>query len=114
MSNSKNDPSMTPSNVLPGELFDIEEAERELRAAEDLEMDLACMSDQEYDAWVASHEIDAEADAKEKEICDKLLNDPNGPQPGTWAFTARLMALTSDPDDDFDWDAWKDQMKEAC
>lgn len=37
-----------------------------------------------------------------------------GPMPGTWAYTARMMALTSDPDDDFDWDAWKDEMKEGC
>ena len=33
-----------------------------------------------------------------------------GPQPGTLAATARLMA--SMDDSGFDWDAWKDQMKE--
>lgn len=33
------------------------------------------------------------------------------PEPGTWAFTARLMARAC-PDDGFDWDAWKDEMKE--
>jgi hypothetical protein len=34
----------------------------------------------------------------------------NEPQPGTWASTARLMAGLGDPA--FNWDAWKDQMKE--
>ena len=33
----------------------------------------------------------------------------NEPQPGTWAFTAREMAKL---EPDFDWDAWKDEMKE--
>ena len=33
------------------------------------------------------------------------------PQPGTWAHTARLMEGMGNPD--FDWSAWKDQMKEA-
>lgn len=32
------------------------------------------------------------------------------PMPGTWADTARLMA---EIDPDFDWDAWKDEMKES-
>ena len=32
------------------------------------------------------------------------------PQPGTWAATARLMAQGDDSG--FDWDAWKDEMKE--
>jgi hypothetical protein len=39
---------------------------------------------------------------------------PEGPPPGTWAFTARLMAETAPPDEDFDWDAWKDEMKEEA
>ena len=34
-----------------------------------------------------------------------------GPEPGTWAHTARAMARAF-PDDGFDWDAWKDEMKE--
>lgn len=33
-----------------------------------------------------------------------------GPEPGTWAATARMMAQGDDSG--FDWDAWKDQMKE--
>ena len=37
-----------------------------------------------------------------------------GPHPGTWAYTATVMALTSDTDDDTDWDRWKDEMKEGC
>ena len=32
------------------------------------------------------------------------------PQPGTWAATARIMAQGDDSG--FDWDAWKDEMKE--
>jgi hypothetical protein len=39
------------------------------------------------------------------------MDDPNAPAPGTYAFTARLMASCG-PDDGFDWDAWKDEMKE--
>ena len=33
-----------------------------------------------------------------------------GPQVGTWAHTARLMASMDDTG--FDWDTWKDEMKE--
>lgn len=33
-----------------------------------------------------------------------------GPEPGTWAHTARIMAAGDDSG--FDWDAWKDEMKE--
>ena len=36
--------------------------------------------------------------------------EPPGPQPGTWAFTARMMAAGDNSG--FDWDAWKDEMKE--
>lgn len=34
------------------------------------------------------------------------------PPPGSWAETARMMAQAF-PDDDFDWDRWKDEMKEG-
>ena len=34
----------------------------------------------------------------------------DGPQPGTWAWTARAMA--EGDTSGFDWDAWKDEMKE--
>lgn len=34
----------------------------------------------------------------------------DGPQPGTWAYTARMMA--EGDTSGFDWDAWKDEMKE--
>lgn len=37
--------------------------------------------------------------------------DPNAPPAGSWAETARMMA--QDDDSGFDWDAWKDQMKEG-
>lgn len=32
-----------------------------------------------------------------------------GPEPGTWADVARMMR---DLDPGFDWDSWKDEMKE--
>lgn len=35
---------------------------------------------------------------------------PKGPPPGSWAATARMMAQGDDSG--FDWDAWKDEMKE--
>lgn len=35
---------------------------------------------------------------------------PNDPPPGSWAAVARMMA--ADDDSGFDWDAWKDEMKE--
>lgn len=34
---------------------------------------------------------------------------PNLPPPGSWAETARFMASI---DPDFDWDRWKDEMKD--
>jgi len=36
--------------------------------------------------------------------------EDDGPAPGTWAATARMMAQCDNSD--FDWDAWKDEMKE--
>jgi hypothetical protein len=36
--------------------------------------------------------------------------ESKGPQPGTWAYTARMMAAGDDSG--FDWDRWKDEMKE--
>lgn len=35
----------------------------------------------------------------------------DGPPPGSWAATARMMAAGDDSG--YDWDAWKDQMKES-
>lgn len=35
----------------------------------------------------------------------------SGPMPGTWAFTAMIMA--EGDDSGFDWDRWKDEMKES-
>lgn len=34
-----------------------------------------------------------------------------GPPPGSWADVARIMA--ENDDSGFDWDAWKDQMKDS-
>lgn len=45
-------------------------------------------------------------DRKEGDFC--YIHD--GPPPGTWAFTARIMA--EGDDSGFDWDRWKDEMKE--
>ena len=36
---------------------------------------------------------------------------PMLPPPGSWADVAREMSKMF-PDDDIDWDAWKDEMKE--
>ena len=42
-----------------------------------------------------------------------LLSCPEHcPPPGSWAETAMLMASIPS-DDDFDWDAWKDEMKDS-
>lgn len=38
---------------------------------------------------------------------------PNDPPPGSWAATARMMAMFDDPEDPYDWDRWKDEMKES-
>lgn len=37
-------------------------------------------------------------------------SEPILPEPGTYAYTARVMAEIMP---DFDWDAWKDEQKEA-
>jgi hypothetical protein len=50
---NKVDNSLTPSVVLPGELNDIEQFERDLRAMDE---DLERMSYAEFSAWVASLE----------------------------------------------------------
>lgn len=38
------------------------------------------------------------------------LNDHLTPPVGSWAYTARMMA---ELEPDFDWDRWKDEMKES-
>ncbi len=43
-------------------------------------------------------------------LADRGFTFDNGPKPGTWAHTARMMAAGDDSG--FDWDAWKDEMKE--
>ena len=49
---------------------------------------------------------------KEQARHQALQNKPSkvGPPAGTWAATARMMAQGDNSG--FDWDAWKDQMKE--
>jgi hypothetical protein len=73
-----------------------------------------------YDSWKTAAPTDNDAPegcTKECEGCPECQPDPDslgsddiGPAPGTWAFTARLMAQGDDSG--FDWDAWKDEMKE--
>jgi len=46
------------------------------------------------------------------EIEETVLETTTGPEPGTWASIAFDMAMMSDDDDTFDWNAWKDDMKE--
>ena len=46
------------------------------------------------------------------EIEEPVLETTTGPEPGTWASIAFDMAMMSDDDDTFDWNAWKDDMKE--
>lgn len=53
-------------------------------------------------------------DADEMDRAMREMDEaPNRTEPpaGTWAATARMMASCF-PDDGFDWDAWKDAMKE--
>jgi hypothetical protein len=45
------------------------------------------------------------------EEMENLAVDAMQPQPGTYAFTASLMAEMF-PGDDFDWDKWKDEQKD--
>ena len=52
--------------------------------------------------------------AEEKEKAAETPKDVPSqtlPPPGSWADVARLMAM--DDDSGFDWDAWKDEMKES-
>jgi hypothetical protein len=53
-------------------------------------------AEENFDAWLL--EVIREQDG------------PNQPPIGTWASVARIMAQNDDSG--FDWDAWKDEMKE--
>lgn len=55
--------------------------------------------------------IPAHAEAEYQDNWAKAEALLAGPQPGTYAYTARIMA---DICPDFDWDAWKDEMKEGA
>lgn len=77
-----------------------------------------------YDSWKTTppdlDECDREPEGEDEPACPPTLptgmsheaftNIPREPMPGTWAFTARQMARDFP---DFDWDAWKDEMKES-
>ena len=47
---------------------------------------------------------------KDCTCCLPVQKVNNEPPPGSWAAVARMMA--QDDDSGFDWDAWKDEMKE--
>jgi hypothetical protein len=62
----------------------------------------------------AAVEDKARAAAAAEELDGRLVADDRGPAPGSWADVARMMAGLGGADaEGFDWDAWKDQMKEA-
>ena len=73
--------------------------------------------------WTCGHNdpIYKNRDMQECAICGLLRGDPEyfipaQPPAGTWASVARMMAAGDDPTDGmprFDWDAWKDQMKDG-
>jgi hypothetical protein len=56
-------------------------------------------------AWVVQHQGCGRVQAKPAQRA------PMQPPAGSWAATARAMAAMGG-DDGFDWDAWKDEMKE--
>jgi len=47
-------------------------------------------------------------EVSEIEVSDTITTEPPA---GSWASVARMMAAGDDSD--FDWDAWKDQMKDG-
>jgi len=92
-----NDPRLTPRADLPGEMNDPEERDRALAELGLTEEDMA---NPEYNLMLNEDGTPYEPEP-----------GPNEPPAGSWAAVARLMA--EDDDSDFDWDAWKDQMKEG-
>lgn len=48
-------------------------------------------------------------DVEEMDRALREADEPREPPAGSWAATARMMASL---DPDFDWDSWKDEMKE--
>jgi len=66
----------------------------------------------QQEARVRALEVQAEMDAAWfSEETAPVEVDPNEPPLGSWAATARMMASCGDGDG-FDWDQWKDEMKE--
>ena len=63
--------------------------------------------------WATGEQVGGSCKGDGGNLSDEPRHFPmqdSGPQPGTWAYTARAMA--SMDDSGFDWDAWKDEMKE--
>ena len=56
-------------------------------------------------------QVNADEDVREARKAAFEDHDVTQPPAGSWASVARIMAAGDDSD--FDWDAWKDQMKEA-
>ncbi len=68
--------------------------------------------------WTCGHNdpIYKNQDCQECAVCGLLRGHPEyfipaQPAPGSWADVARMMAAGDDSG--FDWDAWKDQMKDG-
>lgn len=47
-----------------------------------------------------------------EDVTEKITIPSTQPPFGSWASVARIMAEVY-PDDGFDWDAWKDEMKDG-
>lgn len=83
------------------------------------EIDEAALYEYEMEQERLRNEEPAQAVEEDIEITpvdleeEVVVEEPRRPEPGTWAGVALDMAMISDDDDDFDWDAWKDEMKES-
>ena len=132
-----NDPSSPPNGVFATEQErEMEEASRKREygythpAMDDYlpELDdpnfVEDFDESAMDAWELEQERLREEATKEEiqDVQEPLLENveeevvverSQRPEPGTWAGVALDMAMISDDDDDFDWNAWKDEMKES-
>jgi len=83
------------------------------------EIDEAALYEYEMEQERLRNEEPAQAVEEDIEITpvdleeEVVVEEPRRPEPGTWAGVALDMAMISDDDDDFDWNAWKDEMKES-
>lgn len=83
------------------------------------EIDEAALYEYEMEQERLRNEEPAQSVVEDVEITpvdleeEVVVEEPRRPEPGTWAGVALDMAMMSSDDDDFDWDAWKDEMKES-